>query len=299
MRSYGGAFGLVDAMRIGPDNGAEWRGLMRGPIFGSRHYFLHGRVWYNDPNPVYVRTNLPLKHAQLICSWVTLSGQLNLSSEWLPGLPAERLDILKRTLPSHGLRPRPVDFFEHDPPRLWLLTDPRGGLRRDVIGLFNWTDREFTFDESLARIGLPPAEYAAFDYWGNMLLGPFTDRLQLRVPPQSSAVLAVRSLASHPQLLSTSRHITQGMVDVSEETWHPAERALSGVSRLVGGDPCELRILLRSTSGGWSAGVAEVTRADREAGVIVDSKGDDGLMRVTLRSPQSRSVSWRVRFAQR
>jgi hypothetical protein len=50
MRSYGAAFGLVDAMRIGPDNGADWKGLLRGPIFGSRHYFLQGRIWYNDPD---------------------------------------------------------------------------------------------------------------------------------------------------------------------------------------------------------------------------------------------------------
>jgi alpha-galactosidase len=45
MRSYGGAMGLVDAMRVGPDNGSDWNKLLRGPEFGSRHYFLHGRVW--------------------------------------------------------------------------------------------------------------------------------------------------------------------------------------------------------------------------------------------------------------
>jgi alpha-galactosidase len=114
MRSYGGAIGLVDGMRVGPDNGADWNRLTRGTIFGSRHYFMHNRVWHNDPDPVYVRDSMPLKHAQLICSWVALSGQLNLSSEWLPGLPAERLDILKRTMPQHQATARPVgQFFKH------------------------------------------------------------------------------------------------------------------------------------------------------------------------------------------
>jgi hypothetical protein len=42
MRSFGGAFGLVDAMRIGPDNSASWLALIRGVQFGSRTYFLHG-----------------------------------------------------------------------------------------------------------------------------------------------------------------------------------------------------------------------------------------------------------------
>ncbi len=72
MRSYGASMGLVDAMRIGPDNGPEWKHLLVGPRFGSRHYFLQGRVWYNDPDPVYVCASMPLNHAQLISSWVAL-----------------------------------------------------------------------------------------------------------------------------------------------------------------------------------------------------------------------------------
>ncbi len=87
MRSYGGAFGLVDAMRIGPDNGADWNGLKRGPTFGSRHYFLHGRVWYNDPDPVYVRSSHPARTRPL----GLLVGR--------PDGPAQ---------PEHRLAPRPA-----------------------------------------------------------------------------------------------------------------------------------------------------------------------------------------------
>jgi hypothetical protein len=125
MRSYGGAFGLIDAMRIGPDNGHDWPALLRGPTFASRSYFLNGRVWYNDPDPLYVRPQVSIEHARLICSWVTISGNLNLCSEWLPTLPPDRMDILKRTMPSHGLPSRPVDLFENELPRIWLLTDDR------------------------------------------------------------------------------------------------------------------------------------------------------------------------------
>jgi len=74
MRSYGGAFGLVDAMRIGPDNGANWKSILRGPTSGARNYHLHGRIWYNDPDPLYVREKLPLDQARAISAWVTLSG---------------------------------------------------------------------------------------------------------------------------------------------------------------------------------------------------------------------------------
>ncbi len=204
MRSFGGAFGLLDAMRIGPDNGPGWASIVRGPMYGSRNYFLHGRVWYNDPDPVYVRPSIPLERARLICSWVAVSGQLNLSSEAYAALPAERLGLLKRTLPGHGLLPRPVDLFEHDPPRIWLLSDERRSPRRDVIALYNWTSEPIELDCSLARIGLPAdVSCMAFDYWQNTLLPPFQGRLRLPVAGQTCRVLAVRPVLDRPQLLST------------------------------------------------------------------------------------------------
>jgi hypothetical protein len=292
MRSYGGAFGLVDGMRIGPDNKSDWKSLLRGPTFGSRHYFLNGRIWYNDPDPLYVRDKVPLNHAQLICSWVTLSGQLNLSSEWFPGLPAERLDLLKRTLPSHGLKPRPADLFERDLPSLWLLTDTRGEPRRDIVGIFNWESKEQRFDYPLERLGLEAkAEYVAFDYWQNALVQPLKGRLQITVPAESCCILAVRPRASHPQLLSTSRHITQGIVDVLEEKWDEKARALTGRSKVVAGDPYELRIMANS-----AADAVQVSSDAHTAGVRAALKQENELVRATIESPATMELFWSVQF---
>jgi hypothetical protein len=294
MRSYGGAFGLLDAMRIGPDNKAQWPALLRGPAYGSRNYHLHGRIWYNDPDPLYVRTTLPTPDARLICSWLTVSGQLSVSSDAFADLPAERLDLLRRTMPSHGLRPRPVDLFEQPVPRIWLLTDERDGVRRDVIGLFNWSTREVRLEYPLDRLGLPEkGEYAAFEFWSNRLLPPLVDRLQQTLPARSCAVWAVRRVSNHPQLLSTSRHITQGVVDVLAEKWDGRARALQGQSRVVGGDAYEMRI---HRPKGWKTSGVEVAEQDRTAAVTASFKEEDGLVRVTIRSPKSREVSWKVRF---
>ena len=289
MRSYGGAFGLVDGMRVGPDNKSDWKNLLRGPTFGSRHYFLNGRVWYNDPDPLYVRESVPLNQAQLICSWVTISGDLNTSSEWYPGLPADRLDLLKRTMPSHGLPARPVDLFEHDLPGVWLLTDDRHPVRRDVIGLFNWDQNEKTFTDSLAKIGLDPKiDYVAFDYWKNSLVPVIKGKLQVTVPAQSCCVLAARPAANHPQLISTSRHITQGIVDVLDEKWDGASKTLSGRSKIVGGDPYELRIVLPDKN--WSVEKTSVSAA------TAAFTQNDNLVRATIQSADSAEVSWTIKF---
>ena len=284
-------------MRVGPDNGANWRSLTRGAIFGSRHYFLHGRVWYNDPDPVYVRASMPLNHAQLICSWVTLSGQLNLSSEWFPGLPPERLDILKRTMPGHGLLPRPADVLDNDSPRLWLLTDSRRTPRRDVIGLFNWESHEQHFDYPLDKLGLDAnTEYVAFDYWRNELVASVKGRLQTAVPAESCRVLAVRPRENHPQLISTSRHITQGIVDVLEEKWDARKGTLTGRSKVVGGDAYELRIVAEAGGKVFAANAIEVSAKDKSAGVRASLALDGKLIRATIDTPTSRDVSWKLKF---
>jgi hypothetical protein len=213
-----------------------------------------------------------------------------LSSEWLPGLPADRLDVLKRTMPSHGLKPRPVDLFEHDPPRLWLLTEERGDVRRDVLGVFNWDAEERTFDESLERLGLPKdGEYEAFDYWANLQLPAMAGRLQLTVPPRSCRILALRQRAYRPQLLSTSRHVTQGIVDVRNERWDEASRALSGLSHIVGGEDYELRIVI-PRSGTWRVATAEAS-----SGTVRFSQEGE-LVRVVLVPDASGKVVWKITF---
>lgn len=266
---------------------------MRGPTYASRSYFLNGRVWWNDPDPVYVRPSVPIEHARLICSWVTIAGDLSLCSEWLPELPAERMDLLKRTIPSHDLPARPVDLFENDPPRLWLLTDDRTEPRRDVIGIYNWTSEPLQVNESLERIGLPgKGPYVAFDYWANAFIPPFEARLRMTLQKESCRVLSVRTASDHPQLISTSRHITQGIVDVISEKW--VGDSLSGVSHVVGGDAYELRIVMPDAS--WHVQSVSVSQEDQSAGVKIADQHASAGVRVRIDSTHNRDVAWCVRF---
>jgi melibiase-like protein len=297
MRSFGGSFGLLDAMRIGPDNGTNWKSLCRGPWHGTNRYFLHGRVWYNDPDPIYVREKMPLAHARLICSWVALTGQLNVFSEWLSGLPEERVDLLRRTMPNHGLQPRPVDLFENELAKIWLLTDTRRKPRRDVIGLFNWKEKET--DEincSLSRIGLTPAKrYVGYDYWADRFVPAFADRLQCTLEPGSCRVLAVRPESDHPQLISTSRHITQGIVDVLEEKWDAGDLTLHGRSKIVGGDPYELRIVVPAKP---KYVLSDVTLSPKQGDELISPqwKQDSTGLRIQFQLEKNQIINWNVRF---
>jgi hypothetical protein len=289
MRSYGGAFGLVDAMRVGPDNnGGSWHGILRGPSIASRHYHLNGRIWYNDPDAVYVRNSLTLDQARANASWVNITGQLFVVSDDFSKLSPDRIEVLKRVMPAHGRPARPVDLLEEDTPRIWHVADARGPVRRDVVGLFNWDGRNaWDVDYPLDRIGLPQAKsYVAYDFWGDRLLPPVTDRIKATLPQSSCLILAIRPAADHPQLISTSRHVTQGMIDVTDEKWDVAARTLSGISKLVPGDMYELRI---ATSGkAWKA-VSVDSNLETFKPTVVN---EEGLIRVRLTVPAKEPAEW-------
>ena len=297
MRTLGASIGLVDAMRIGRDIGADWRHILHSIDMGSRLYFLHRRVWANDPDCLMVREPMTLAQARAWGSWIALTGQLNIVSEWLPGLPADRLEIVKRTMPNHGGCARPVDLFERPVPRVWHLAVGEGAARRDVIGLFNWDlDKPDSLRLDLDRLDLPGGggTYVGFDYWANTFIPPFSGALAADVAPSSCRIIAIRPMSDRPQLLSTSRHITQGVVDVVDETWDPASGKLTGVSRLVGGDPYELRIVVPLQPTSWRA--ASVSAGDKWAEVSVSVEQPGPCVRATLTSARSRRVRWTVRF---
>ena len=294
MRSLGAAIGMVDAMRIGPDNGPDWGSLQRGPWHGTNRYFFNNRIWHNDPDPVYVRASVPLAHARAICSWVALSGALHASSEWLAGLPAERLDLLRRCLPAHNFPARPVDLFERDLARVWRVADP-ARPERLVVGLFNWdSNKSERFSIPVDRLDLPAGQtWVGYEYWSNTLVAPFTGQLETTLPAASCQVIALVPVSAHPQVLATSRHITQGLLDLGDEKWND-QGTLGAACAVVANDPCEVRIL---GAGRWvRATTCELDEASRKAGATASVSQRGPLVRLTLRSPDSRPVKWTLRF---
>ena len=294
MRSFGGSFGLLDAMRVGPDTGSD----AIGAPHASRLWFLNGRVWWNDPDCVSVRASTSLEQARLNASFTAIAGNLFYNSDWMPDFPAERLDIIRRCIPAPPVRARPVDVFEREPARIWLLSDPRESRRRDVVALYNWGKEPVTVAASAERLGLPPArEYLAFDFWANQFLAPFANEVRAQLPAGGSCrILAVQPAADHPQLLSTSRHVSQGMLEVTGERWDAARHELSAGSQVVANDNYELRIAVPADAANWKATEVAVTSADQAAGVKAEMKQDGRWLRVAVNSPVGRTVRWRVKF---
>ena len=112
-------------------------------------------------------------------------------------------------------------------------------------------------------------------------------------------MIAVRAAEGHPLLLSTSRHVTQGMIDVSASTGTPrtSRSARFPAKADRGGDPYELRVAGLSDGGRWHPQSATVSTADTAAHVTIAlDKATSDLLRIRIAAPMSRTVKWKIRF---
>lgn len=289
MSSFAPAFGMVDGMRVGPDNDkarvGDWNCVTRGADYAGNLYFLNNRVWYNDPDPYYVRETNPLHKARWMVSWQSIAGVMSTTSMQYEKLPKERLDIIKRGLPTHTLNARPVDILESEKPRIWMVKNER----MYVVGLFNWKESESDkIEYSFEKLGLDTSKkYELFDFWNNKYLGDKSKGLSEVLDAASCKVLAMRPVQSYPQVISTSRHITQGLMDIIEESWNSSSKTLSGKSKVVAGDPYELRIILPE---GYQLENAKFN------GKLMQILKEGRLIRINYISPTTDVVTWNVQF---
>lgn len=307
MRSLGASFGLVDAMRIGPDYNHDGQGLRTGPLRASRLYFLNGRVWWNDPDPSVIRESGSstadegvtgigsLGRARVMPSFVAITGQFFLSSDWLPDLPKERLEIMKRTMLSHHGTARPVDAFDVDLPSIWLASDRKSGIERNIVGLFNWEKGPQELGATFEKIGLDhQRSYYGFDFWNNKPLGLISEKLRLDISGEETRIIALRAKENHPIIVSTSQHVTQGMIDVSEEQWK--KNTLKVKSKLIGGDPYEVRIAGLKDGGNWRIRAAKLLSGQKNVHIAILPQDDDGWLRISLTSEKDQVVDFALIF---
>jgi hypothetical protein len=96
--------------------------------------------------------------------------------------------------------------------------------------------------------------------------------------------------------VSTSRHITQGIVDVVEQRWNSQRKILSGKSKVVGSDPYELRIFAPTDGEHRKVNSVNISRADKQAGVTIKTRQTGPEVRITINSPKNRLVCWEILF---
>ncbi|GAJ07040.1 unnamed protein product, partial [marine sediment metagenome] len=216
--------------------------------FASR-YYLHGRVFYNDaefldvleePFPPQLGIGGgPEKTLQYSFeetkTWASLVGIAGLSlfaGGYLPAASEERLEILKILLPVYNRGARPLDLFKRDLPRVWDLRVDKNFDSWHVVGLFNWDyEKEQEVKIDFEKCGLEKSlGCLLFDFWEKRFLGEGMGSFSRKLAPRHCTIISIHTKANRPQLLSTTRHITQGGIEIVDMKWDNRTNTLSGIS---------------------------------------------------------------------
>ena len=292
--------GLIDGCRIGTD-GFSYAGLAQ---FNS----WNNVVWRNDPD--HIELNDDRYRSTLVTS---LTGSILLLTD-KPSLyrtgdvrPALRAAPVLRTLPAQlfdvdpsrsgalarvdaevsGSGPRAFDAGLTPGCDLFLLEISRPFENWVVLGRTGESTAEIKF----ADLGLDPRqEYFVYEFWSGRLLGSFTGGFAPGPldPVFRSQALVIRERRPHPQVISTSRHVTGGGVDLLDVHWQ--DGTLSGRSRLVPGDAYELEI---SEPAGF-----KLDRFEFEGAPPPEVRDDGVVLRVRLIDPPADSleIAWTAKF---
>ncbi|MFZ0390126.1 MAG: hypothetical protein WAN36_06665, partial [Calditrichia bacterium] len=269
-------------------------------------------VWYSDPDCIVLRGKptradtsrvregrvrndefLTFEEARTCASLLSLSGMQYLSGDDLLNLQEERLNLIKKTIPT--LPVYPIDLFgrsrfpEHYPEIMDLKINQPSGIY-DVISVTNWKEQESTRRIGLStELYLPPdSSFLVFDAWEEKLTGRFENEFQTVLPAHGTRVFTIRRLEKHPQLLATNRHIS-GAVSIKKNIWISSNLTLSGTSETVPGTPYSLFVYVPS---GF-----RVDNISATAGNVVYNLGEDGLLKISF-AGQENPVDWVLEFSE-
>ena len=160
-----------------------------------------------------------------------------MSSDNLPELPPERLGILQSILPVFGEAACPLDLFENEFPASFHLKMNKDFDSWDVLGMVNW-DESNSADKivSFAQMNLDTTRtFLVYEFWNQEFLGEFKENLHISLKPSSAMVMAIHEKQAVPQIISTSRHITQGGVELVDAFWDLQTRTLRGRAKGIKG----------------------------------------------------------------
>jgi hypothetical protein len=156
-----------------------------------------------------------------------------------------------------------------------------------VLHRVNWDGISPAITVAFADIGLEVStDYLVYEFWIGTFLGIKRGRLEL---PKADALelrsYALRPLKTHPQIVSSNRHLSQGAADLQVVNWRNA--TLSGISRVVKDDRYELAIYVPA---GYKLKSAEF--AGTPAKTVMEGK----LLRASYLPAATGVAQWHLEF---
>jgi hypothetical protein len=286
--------GIFNGSRSGGDIVLGWGGFQVSLRPTLQYFHLHNIVWYADPDVLLVRSPLTLDQARVWATLQGLTGQALMSSDRLMDLGEERVELLRRVYPATDVRP--LDLFPTERyKRIWDLKVNHLGRNYDVVGVFNFDqDKADQVYLNWKELGVPADKPVhVFDFWNKEYLGAWSEGMAVPTVPTSCRVLTLLPSSDRIQLISTSRHITQGWLDLVALSQNQAGTVFKGTSKLIRNDPYALHFVFPR---GTNQVVAHAVARSAAGELPIRIANHQGWATVEISSPKTEEVNWDIQF---
>lgn len=208
---------IFDAGRVGNDI-FEWEEFIKEGVDRTlKFYPLHNIVLYPDADNVVLREEFnTIQQAQSRIFFVSLLGLPMTFGDDFKALSEDRVDLIKKCLPVMDIHPMDInEAISAKGEMIINLAVENPFESYNVVNVFNTnnerTVRRVNLNEDLH---LEDGKYHIFDFKKEKYLGCVSDFFETELDTCESSIFSVRKALCHPQIISTSRHVSQGAVEI-------------------------------------------------------------------------------------
>ena len=209
---------IFDSARIGDDI-FTWDEYVSNISRIEKFYPLHNIHMFVDSDNVVMREEFNnFEQAKARATIVSLLGLPMTFGDEFDALSEDRINLLKRTMPVLDIHPMDLTSTDFNRENLLINLNVEKGFENYLVsGVFNLTHKKAKRKISLREdLHLEKGEYLVYDYFRDTFLGKTSDKIKLDFAPYECRVLSVRPCNNQVQIISTSRHITQGALELCD-----------------------------------------------------------------------------------
>lgn len=227
---------IFDSARVGADIFKWSEFLKQGVLRTMRYYPLHNNLFYPDSDNVVMREEFNnTSQAASRIYFVSMLGIPMTFGDEFDALDEARIGFIKECLPV--LEMHPMDICNQKRCRDVLkmhLSVCKEWESYSVVNLFNTIDKNSCARVDFAAdLGLDENEYIVYNYTDDVLADVSKEGFKCNLDACESKIFRVTEKLARPQIISTSRHISQGAAEIEDVVWNEDMRELSIDAQLI------------------------------------------------------------------
>lgn len=236
---------MFDSARVGGDI-FNWDSFIKeGMIKALRFYPLHNNAFICDCDNIVLREQYnDYMQAASRVYFVAMLGMPVTFGDEFDALDEARINLIKTALPVLDVHPMDVNRQTKLGKVLKMnLAVAKEWENYNVVNVFNNNASDYkALVDIPTDLSVDEGKYLVFDYTKDEFIGVVESEFEVDLKANESRVFSVRKLLDRPQLLSTSRHITQGAAEIKQTRWSNDKKQLTLQVELIANAPYSITI---------------------------------------------------------